>query len=222
MSTEAEHYLLCGSAYAAPGQTQTLRLQMSGGLSDLTAGSSLTGATIWIEGGVVYYQAPSPLPRGASQDDFAVRGVSPNGEPVSDRCNIGLQSTPGDDDGAEQSTPPEQDEDAADAAAPGAPDATQTPSSASASAEGATESSSGPPIPGMPGYSLPEPSSSSTTASASPEQTEDPPQQAHDSELAATGVSTLQTVTAVVLALVAILAGAAAMVPAARRPDSRS
>lgn len=229
---QGEHYLQCGSAFAYPGQTQTLRLQMSSSLSDLTVGSSLTGAEIWIEGGVVYYQAPSPLPPGASQDDFAVRGVDPNGDPVSDRCNIGLASTPGDADDAEQPAPPSQLDPAPGSPSterPGSATAPSTASSSPSSSAGATSDSrlSGPPIPGMPGYALPGQGSPSSPDSASPtrergDSHEDPAaaQPAEDSALAATGLSTAQTAIALALALLAILAGAAAMMLASRRSGS--
>lgn len=222
------HYLQCGSAFAYPGQTQTLRLQMSSSLSDLTVGSSLTGAEIWIEGGVVYYQAPSPLPPGASQDDFAVRGVDPNGDPVSDRCNIGLASTPGDADDAEQPAPPGQLDPAPGSPSAERPGSATAPSTASSSA-GATSDSrlSGPPIPGMPGYALPGQGSPSSPDSAAPtlergDSHEDPAaaQPAEDSALATTGLSTAQTAIALTLALLAILAGAAAMMLASRRSGS--
>ncbi|MCH8569910.1 hypothetical protein LSI54_00820 [Nesterenkonia sp. AY15] len=225
---EGEHYLRCGSAFTAPGQTETLRLQMSSGLTDLTVGSSLTGATIWIDGGVVYYQAPSPLPPGSAQDDFAVRGISPSGERVADRCNIGLQSTSEGADDAVQPTPPQEPDAGEDIPAPvtpETPEAAETPSAASTPAE-ASETFSGPPIPGMPGYSLPGRDASGTSPSASAAQPTEaseqaaPSELAEDSELAATGLNTLQAFNAVVLALVAILAGAAAMVVAARRSDS--
>lgn len=224
--TQGEHYLRCGSAFAAPGQTQTLRLQMSSNLSELTVGSSLTGATIWIEAGVVYYQAPSPLPPGAAQDDFAVRGVAPNGDPVSDRCNIGLQATSENLDDAAQPSPPEEIGAPGGIAAPGTPELPGTPEASPSSASTSTDTDapplSGPPIPGMPGYSLPEQGASSVspTASASaPDQPAEDPGSG-DAELAVTGLSGLQTFTAVVLALVAVLAGGAAIVLAARRSDS--
>lgn len=223
---QGEHYLRCGSAFATPGQTQTLRLQMSSNLSELTVGSSLTGATIWIEAGVVYYQAPSPLPPGAAQDDFAVRGVAPNGDPVSDRCNIGLQATSENLDDAAQPSPPEDIGAPGGIAAPGTPELPGTPEASPSSASTSTDTDapplSGPPIPGMPGYSLPEQGASSVspTASASaPDQPAEDPGSG-DAELAVTGPSGLQTFTAVVLALLALLAGGAAIVLAARRSDS--
>lgn len=220
---------------------------MSSGLTDLTVGSSLTGATIWVEDGVVYYQAPSPLPPGASQDDFSIRGLSPSGEQVSDRCNIGLQSSAEGAEDLPQPTPPppappeltapEEPATGQDIQVPGtpetsaAPESSETPSAASTPTE-SQERFSGPPIPGMPDYSLPHPGlpGSAPSASDSPpspdrEAAEDSaPEgsagQEEDSELAVTGLSTLHAVTAVVLALFAILAGAAAVFLAARRSHS--
>lgn len=214
---EAEHYLRCGSAFAGPGETETLRLDMSRGITDLSAGSSLTGAAISIQDGVVYYQVPSPLPRGSSQDDFAVRGQAPDGSRVQARCYVGLQeATDGGDDPGEpvpstlSPTRAAQTEDTPEAA-PSAPDSS-TPGSATSRA-----TPGGPPIPGMPGYPLPEPNSPQTEAAT---EAAAGTQDREGEALAQTGLDTLRVSTAVVLALLAIIAGAAALLLASRRVRS--
>ncbi|WP_218220718.1 hypothetical protein [Nesterenkonia sp. Act20] len=206
-----EHYLRCGSAFAGPGETEALRLDMSRGITDLSAGSSLTGAAILIEDGVVYYQAPSPLPRGSSQDDFAVRGQAPDGTRVQARCYVGLQESA---DGDTDPNAPSPSSLSPTRAAQTQETPEVTPSSPESSISGPATSRAtlgGPPIPGMPGYPLPELDSPQTDAAT---------EAAEGQALAQTGLDTLRVSTAVTLALLAIIAGVAALLLASRRVRS--
>ncbi|GAA1138056.1 hypothetical protein [Nesterenkonia lutea] len=211
-----EHYIRCGSVLVAPGQTETPRLDMSSGLTGLTTGSSLTGASIRIEGNVVYYQAPSPLPPGASQDDFSVSAVAPDGSPVSTRCYVGLQEGAGGGSSAQPPSPsPTRASQTEETPGSGsvAPTGSAAPTTSAAPTSSGTpqefpEGTALPGIPGMPGYTLPELSSPASTDEGAP--TAEP-------ELAQTGPDAASVAASVSLAVLAIIAGAAAIALASRR-----
>jgi hypothetical protein len=196
---------------------------MSRGLTDLSAGSSLAGATISIVDGVVYYQAPSPLPRGSSQDDFAVRGQTPDGISIQARCYVGLQaSVENDIDPDAPGTAPLNPTRAAQTEE--TPDgASSTPGPASPGSSSSRTGLDGPPIPGMPGYLLPELTSSPSPAATEAAEGSQPAAGAADSPedvLAQTGFDTLRVFIAVALAVLAIIAGAAALLLSSRRARS--